>query len=70
MEKESNYQKEAESGKTFCLVKMLIDSEILIRKLKKESQETTTNAKESKIETRKFLFLEDIVRIIKSCTGT
>lgn len=49
---------------------MLIDSEILIRKLKKESQETTTNAQDSKIETRKFLFLEDIVRIIKSCTGT
>ena len=48
----------------------MIDSEILIQKLEKESQETTTNAHYSKIETRKFLFLEDIVRIIKSCTGT
>lgn len=49
---------------------MMIDSERLIRKLEKESQETTTNAPDSKIVTRKFLFLEDIVRIIKSCTGT
>lgn len=48
----------------------MIDSEIIIQKLEKESQETTTNAPDSKIETRKFLFLEDIVRIIKSCTGT
>lgn len=48
----------------------MIDSEILIQKLEKESQETTTNAPDSKTETRKFLFLEDIVRIIKSCTGT
>ncbi len=48
----------------------MINSENLIRKLEKESQETTTNAPDSKIETRKFLFLEDIVRIIKSCTGT
>lgn len=49
---------------------MLIDSDILIQKLKKESQETTTNEPDSKIVTRKFLFLEDVVRIIKSCTGT
>ncbi len=49
---------------------MMIDSEILIQKLEKESQETTTNMPNSKIVTRKFLFLEDIVRIIKSCTGT
>ena len=48
----------------------MIDSEILIQKLEKESHETTTNAQDSKIETRKFLFLEDIVKIIKSCTGT
>ena len=52
------------------LAKMLIDSEILIQKLEKESQETITNAPNSKIVTRKFLFLEDIVRIIKGCTGT
>ena len=49
---------------------MLIDSEILIQKLEKESQETMTNEPDSKIVARKFLFLEDIVRIIKSCTGT
>lgn len=49
---------------------MLIDSEILIQKLEKESQETMINEPDSKIVTRKFLFLEDIVRIIKSCTGT
>ena len=49
---------------------MLIDSEILIPKLEKELQETMTNKPDSKIVTRKFLFLEDIVRIIKSCTGT
>ena len=49
---------------------MMIDSDILIQKLEKESQETTTNAPGSKIETRKFWFLEDIVRIIKNCTGT
>lgn len=48
----------------------MINSENLIRKLEKESQETTTNAPDSKIVIRKFLFLEDIVRIIKSCTGT
>ena len=49
---------------------MLIDSEILIQKLEKESQETTTNEPDSKIVTRKFLFLEDIIKIIKSYTGT
>lgn len=49
---------------------MLIDSDILIQKLEKESQETTTNEPDSKMVTRKFLVLEDIVRIIKSCTGT
>lgn len=49
---------------------MLINSEILIQKLDKEAQEAVTNAPDSKIVTRKFLFLEDIVRIIKSCTGT
>lgn len=49
---------------------MLIDSESLIRKLEKESQETMINELDSKIVTRKFLFLEDIVRIIKSCTRT
>ena len=49
---------------------MMIDSEILIQKLEKESQETTTNEPDSKIVTRKFLLLEDIVKIIKSCTGT
>lgn len=49
---------------------MMINSEILIKKLEKESQGTITNAPDSKIVTRKFLFLEDIVRIIKSCTGT
>lgn len=49
---------------------MMINSDILIQKLKKEYQETTTNEPDSKIVTRKFLFLEDIVRIIKSCTGT
>lgn len=49
---------------------MMIDSEILIQKLKEESQETMINAPDSKIETRKFLFLEDIVRIIRGFTGT
>lgn len=49
---------------------MIIDSEILIQKLKEESQETMINSPDSKIETRRFLFLEDIIRIIKSCTGT
>lgn len=49
---------------------MMINSENLIRKLEKESHETTTNEPDSKIVTRKFLFLEDIVRIIKSCAGT
>lgn len=49
---------------------MMIDSEILIQQIEKESQETMINAPDSKIETRKFLLLEDIVRIIKSCAGT
>lgn len=48
----------------------MINSENLIRKLEKESQETMTNEPDSKIVTRKFLFLEDIIKIIKSYTGT
>lgn len=49
---------------------MMIDSESLIQKIEEEAVESMTNAPDSKIVTRKFLFLEDIVRIIKSCTGT
>ncbi len=49
---------------------MMIDSESLIQKIEEEAMEAMTNTQDSKIVTRKFLFLEDIVRIIKSCTGT
>ena len=49
---------------------MMIDSESLIQKIEEEAMEAMTNTQDSKIVTRKFLFLEDIVKIIKSCTRT
>lgn len=49
---------------------MMIDSESLIQKIEEEAVEAMTNTHDSKVITRKFLFLEDIIRIIKSCTGT
>lgn len=43
---------------------MLIDSDIFIQKLEKESQETTTNAHYSKIETESFCFLEILLGLL------